>query len=217
MSSYHTVKPPLADTPDPVVTTYIRDWKPPRVLYRTFPERLWANHFARGRIRISTLSSCRDDPHPTRGDPGEGTTRYKIPYLSSDSSADRERAEAVGIEFPFHGSRNCSIVNYTINHRISDAWVLCFTAESDSDAVRRLGRFEVQISNPMSFCLTLTHAIAQIVDIEHALIGPALYEERERVFPANRQPIAFVKPPGRYPRPEGSAHGVDSVATPPRR
>src|SRR4051812_22917689 len=62
-----------------------------QTLYRTFPERLWAKHFCQGRIRISTLSSFRSDPHPTRGDPGEGTSTHRTAHVSTDSPHELER------------------------------------------------------------------------------------------------------------------------------
>ena len=68
-------------TPSRVPDTSIDFTRP---LFRCFDREEYANAFATGEIRLSTLTRCREYENAERGDSGEGTLTYFSGNISGE-------------------------------------------------------------------------------------------------------------------------------------
>lgn len=172
----------------------------PKKIFRFLSNENYADQFAMGNIRISTLETCRRYEDPLQGDAGEGSSVYRggtYKNVNGDHPGFFKDAARSGLHFDGDPSqfKNISVSGVTRNFRINDALVLCTTAHFDPSTLSgTFGKYVVEINDVHGFFKDLTQALVDRYPILHFYAGPVNYRSRE--FHSNQKPIheGFIKP-----------------------
>jgi hypothetical protein len=148
----------------------------PQVLYRYFDEADHAERFARGDIRIGTLSNCRRAEATLRRDELEGTL-ILTPGFASGSSADpKVRAVAERSDIRIEGDvHDITIDRITVVREVTDLSLLCFTSEKWTPMVPGDSRHGVEIRSPKDFFLRVTQTLGAAGPVTSAVLSPVWY------------------------------------------
>jgi len=172
-------------------------------VYRFLSKEEYANDFADGRFRISTLNACRAYEDPLQGDPGEGTLSHQIDETMSGSFEDKEFvqiAAQVGVKVGAGADVKLGGVN-RMSCVLVDSYLLCatnhFAPELLSDT---FGKYCVEISDAVAFGKQINCELKRRgIQIRQAWAGNVIYTPRE-TFNRTKQSgnIGFVKPADPY-------------------
>ena len=176
----------------------------PKKIFRFLSNEDYADQFAMGNIRISTLETCRQYEDPLQGDSGEGSSVYRggiYKNVNGDHPGFLQDAARSGIHF--HGDpsefTNISISGAKREFRINDALVLCTTAHFDPTALSdTFGKYVVEINDVPGFFTELTQALVDRYPILKFYARPVHYRSRE--FDSSQAPSheGFIKPTDPY-------------------
>ncbi|HDO6740635.1 hypothetical protein VSR89_22390 [Klebsiella pneumoniae] len=177
----------------PEIKLYSLQKKLPTKLYRFFDNESYANDFVDGKLRVSTLETCRNHENKAQGDPEEGYSRHYINRIDSSDPQFQEIAMRGGCHFV-----NCAditIENHTNTTIFEDAYILCTTTKCNpADFTEDFGRFCVEITNPYKMMELITKALISN-NITRCICGEIQYRTRtfqQEEYP--QVPIEFIKP-----------------------
>ena len=149
----------------------------PDAIYRFMSQEKYAEDFLNGRIRISTLASCRELEANKGGDKFEGNISIVLNNFQVEQPT-RETFRVLnntGI-FASEGIANVSIGRAT-RHNQLDAHVLCFSKENSDYIQRVFGKFGVIIHNPKELFRRIVNNLSQYdVFFINAIMDHVLYE-----------------------------------------
>jgi hypothetical protein len=153
----------------------------PMSIYRYFPEEKYAEDFVNGRLKITTLHSCRYHEDSARRDELEGVKFSTINVVTNDLQESAEAMSIMGIDgggaTGFYAYDNISI------RYAPDGFLLCSSLELSDRLAEKMGRHCVQILNPEAFTFELTEALCH--SVRHGLrvcCGPVIYDAEELNF-----------------------------------
>jgi hypothetical protein len=164
-------------------------------LYRRFHKPEYADDFVAGRIRLSTLSACRQLEASRGGDSEEGVSSHCVNHLRTDRLTTPARIGRSLISFDAADDR--PITNFTIGGaretwRTRDSFILCFSYQMAEPACARGERpYLVRINNPLELFLHLTRQVRKRYTLRETAVGkgygfgPITYRSR-RTFDFNR-------------------------------
>lgn len=165
-------------------------------VYRFFKEPEHADALVRGDVYLSTLEGFRINKHPEQGDPKEAHETYLSGHLVGDSNDQEfvERAKRAGIVV--ENSFGCTISNCSNTTFLPDAYVFCASAEfSPENISEEIGKFCVEIKDPIRFFNGVSRKINSISAIREAALGKVTYAERSYTgLEQPPGPIGFIKP-----------------------
>lgn len=166
----------------------------PKKLYRFFEKEEYANEFINGRLRISTLETCRNHKNEAQGDRNEGYLRHHIKRIDSSHPQFEKIAMRGGIYL-----ENCTgvVIENNINITIiDDAYLLCTTTKyTPKDFNEDFGGFCVEITDPLKMVEMITHTLQINNNVTHCRYGKIFYSHRtfqQEEYP--EVPIEFIKP-----------------------
>jgi hypothetical protein len=174
MTERHPVYP---DAPARVAETAIDFTKP---LFRCLDREEYADAFARGEIRISTLSKCREYEESQRGDPGEGMLTYVSGNVVGESAdADIQTvASRLNAEIGPEVRGRVDLSGNVHVGRFSDGYLLCLTEVVNDKIMADFGSYCVEISSPWHFFRGLTAAIERTIPLAGGQADRVVYKER---------------------------------------
>lgn len=165
-------------------------------VYRFLNEETYADAFASGELRISTIETCRKYEDPLQGDAHEGTMLYRSRDYSKadwDTPGLREDALRAGIHIG-PGVDGITMYGNTSHDRVQDALVLCTTVNFRPQDLSTFGKYCVEIHDVDEFFAVLTTALYQRYPIHKFYAGLVQYRNREFVGEAPPVHIGFIKP-----------------------
>lgn len=172
-----------------------------RPVYRFFQEAEHADLFCHGKVRISTIETCRKYEDKAQGDAEEAHLHYKTGSMvgGSDESAFVTVASRAGIYIGPNCS-NITVSNCSRTTSLPDAFVLCTTLKYEPSTMNgSFGEACVKINKPRRFYERVSRRLARTFPIKQGAFGPIVYANRhyEGLQPLPG-PIGFVKPPDLY-------------------
>jgi len=172
-------------------------------VYRFVCKAEYADDFANGRIRLSTLDACRAYEDPLQGDSGEGTRVHELNKPMSGSFEDKEFVETAaraGIRVG-QGARVEIRGTNTVSFRLANSFVLCTTNHFEPELLSdTFGKYCVEISDAEAFGKLITGSLeSEGFKIRQALAGNVIYAPRHTYnHDRDNGPIGFVKPADPY-------------------
>lgn len=166
----------------------------PSKLYRFFDKKEYAEDFVNGKLRVSTLETCRNHENKAQGDAQEG---YMFNYIREiHSSHPRFQVISNKSGICMIGSDNCVIKNSTYKECIEDAYLLCTTTQCrPEDFTDDFGDYCVEITDPLKMMEMITQTLHRTSKVTHCQYREIKY--RSRAFQQEEIidiPMEFLKP-----------------------
>ncbi|RYE60365.1 MAG: hypothetical protein EOP20_02745 [Hyphomicrobiales bacterium] len=163
-------------------------------IYRFMNSEKFADDFAIGKIRLSTLKKCRAYEDPLQGDSEEAIHRYNSGRWTGSGIEAKARLARMGVFVG--GATDVFLSNNTVTSRIEDAYILCATDKFDPSSFKEnFGDYCIEISQPKKFFEVLTNSIRKTHLLAEEKWGLISYAERfTQGLNAEPGRIGFVKP-----------------------
>lgn len=149
----------------------------PSKLYRFFDKKEFADDFVNGKLRISTLETCRNHENKAQGDAEEGYMFNYIKRIHSSHPRFHEISNRGGICMV--DSENCVIENNTYTEYIEDAYLLCTTTKyHPEDFTDDFGSYCVEITDPLKMMEIITQTLHSTSKVTHCKYSEVKYRSR---------------------------------------
>ncbi|ENU29339.1 hypothetical protein F991_02728 [Acinetobacter sp. CIP-A165] len=164
------------------------------VIYRYMDDEIYLDMFCEGKIRLSTLETCRNYENQEKGDIQEGQETYSITHMTDNDPNWRYKAKKAGLSIgEFSGY--CTFTNCSSTKKLPDGFLLCTTARRDDDKFSKdFGRFCVKIKDADLFYRLITDEIRKQCDLYCGSHKKVIYRDqnyKDDELPPGK--IGFVK------------------------
>ncbi len=188
---YGVISNPVPTLPPGKITTFSGE-----VIYRFFQKESYAEAFSQGKIRLSTLESCRGYEDPRQGDKKEGVQAHMVSMNGSIHKKDVRHGVTM-MNLPVMSNSHYSISDTVVHRYIPDAYVLCTTETYEpSNMSGTFGDYCVKIEIPEVFFNIVTMRLemelgpmfAKFANVEYKIDFESMSDEG----------LGFTKEPDQY-------------------
>lgn len=166
-----------------------------KVAYRYMHEEKYINMFAEGKIRLSTLESCRNYSNKEQGDREEAQETYLVTHMTDQDPSFHEKASKLSMSF--EECSNITITNCTAINHLPDGFVICTTSRRDDDKFSKdFGSFCVKINDVNQFFALISKEIEkqfELLSADHKKVIYSVQSYKDNELSPGK--IGFVKRP----------------------
>ncbi len=155
---------------------FMKRFNTDKPLYRVFDEKLFADRFYNGHVRVSTLEHCRNHENTRARDRKEGVAVVGI----SPESADVNNNVPVNNTFDALANPEPSIPLVHLGNntmKLENAYVICFSTSYNNYMKGVYGKYCIKLTSPAAFFYLLNAVMRNLQLIIDIQPGPIVYDD----------------------------------------
>lgn len=164
-----------------------------KVVYRYMDDEKFLDMFCEGKIRISTLETCRNYENQEQGDKDEGKETFIVSHMTDKDPNFHKKAEKLSMSFP--SCSNVTITDCRSEVKLPDGFLLCTTARRDDKKFARdFGKYCVKINDVDKFYELINNELSKNFELcwgDHKRVTYREQHYKDDELPPGK--IGFVK------------------------
>lgn len=164
-----------------------------KAVYRYMHDEKFLDMFCEGKIRISTLETCRNYENQEQGDKDEGKETFVVSHMTDKDPKFHQKARKLNMSFT--ACSGVTITDCRSEVRLPDGFLLCTTARRDDGKFANdFGKYCVKINDVDKFYELINDELSQHFELYDGDHKRVIYREqhyKDDELPPGK--IGFVK------------------------